>query len=91
MWYSDSNYIFLPIIMDKVVFSYIRTHTMLILTLLLSAFLLLAVGEFILYRNVMKINEMLSEGLIQIKESRQVDPIPTPMTPLYLSPTPGKN
>ncbi len=64
--------------MDKVIFSYIRTHTVLILTMLMSAFLLLAVGEFVLYRNVMKLNEMLSEGLIQIKESRQV--VPTPNT-----------
>ena len=57
--------------MDKVIFSYIRTHTMLILTMATTAFLVLAIGEIILYRNVIKLNEMLSEGLIQIKESRQ--------------------
>ena len=60
--------------MDKAIFSYIRTHTLLILTMATAAFLVLAIGEIILYRNVMKINEMLSEGLIQIKESREVTP-----------------
>ena len=63
--------------MDKTIFSYIRTHTVLILTVFLSAFLLLAVGEFVLYRNVMKLNEMLSEGLIQIKENKQTIPVPS--------------
>ena len=65
--------------MDKVAFSYIRTHTLLILTLLAIAFFVLAVGELVLYRNVMKLNEMLSEGLIQIKESRQIVPTPSTM------------
>jgi len=65
--------------MDKVIFSYIRTHTLLILALLMTAFLVLGLGEVVLYRNDVKLNEMLSEGLIQIKESRQVSP--TSLTP----------
>lgn len=64
--------------MDKIVFSYIRTHTLLILTMVTTVFLVLAVGEFVLYRNVIKLNEMLSEGLIQIKESKQVNPTSSP-------------
>ncbi|MFH0773467.1 MAG: hypothetical protein V1922_04105 [bacterium] len=63
--------------MDKVIFSYIKTHTLLILTLLATAFLVLAIGEVVLYRNVIKLNEMLSEGLIQIKESKQINQTPT--------------
>lgn len=63
--------------MDKIIFSYIRTHTLLILTMTATAFFVLAVGEFLLYRNVMKLNEMLSEGLIQIKESKQINPTPS--------------
>jgi len=62
--------------MDKAIFSYVRTHTLLILTLLTMAFVILAAGEIVLYRNVIKLNEMLSEGLIQIKEGKQVNPTP---------------
>ena len=60
--------------MDKVIFSYLRTHTLMILTLLATAFVILAAGEIVLYRNVMDLNRMLSEGLIQIKEDRQLVP-----------------
>ena len=63
--------------MDKTIFSYVRTHTLLILTLLTTAFVVLAAGEIVLDRNIMKLNEMLSEGLIQIKESKQVSPTPS--------------
>jgi len=45
----------------------------------MTAFLVLGLGEVVLYRNDVKLNEMLSEGLIQIKESRQVSP--TSLTP----------
>ncbi len=64
--------------LDKVIFSYLKTHTLLIMTFIVLGFLILGTGEFILYRNVMKLNQMLSEGLIQIKEGGQVAPTPTP-------------
>lgn len=63
--------------MDKVIFSYIRTHTLLILSMVVVGFLALAIGEVVLYRNVIKLNEMLSEGLIQIKETKQEQPTPS--------------
>ena len=62
------------------IFAYVRTHTVLVLTVLVAAFVLLAGGEFILYRKVMELNKMVSEGFMQVKEnsrganSPQLDP-----------------
>jgi len=56
--------------MDKMIFSYIKTHTVLVLTVVVGVFLLLAGGEFILYRRMMQLNKMVSEGFMQVKESR---------------------
>ncbi len=59
--------------MNKAIFSYIKTHTMLIMTLVVGIFMILAGGEYILYRRVMQLNNMLSEGLIQLKENKNVE------------------
>lgn len=64
--------------MNKAVFSYIKTHTMLIMTVVVGIFLILAGGEYILYRRVMQLNSMLSEGLIQLKENKEVDIVVPP-------------
>lgn len=54
--------------MDK----YVRDHAKQVVIIITVAFLLLATGEFIIYKKVMRINEMLSEGLMQMKEGRGV-------------------
>ena len=59
--------------MNKVVFSYIKTHTMLIMTLVVGIFMILAGGEYVLYRRIMQLNRMMSEGLIQLKETKKVE------------------
>ncbi len=46
---------------------------MLIMTLVVGIFMILAGGEYILYRRVMQLNNMLSEGLIQLKENKNVE------------------
>ena len=75
--------------MDKMIFAYVRTHTVLILTVLISAFVLLAGGEFILYRKVSQLNRMISEGFMQVKENRRGEGIPqlNPSQKLMLQPT----
>jgi len=43
----------------------------------LTGFLILFLGEFLLYRKIMVLNQMVSEGLIQIKEVTNPSPLPT--------------
>jgi len=60
---------------------YFKKHTWIVMKLIVVAFLLLAVGEFYLYRQVVHLNSMVSEGVLQIKEQireGQVTPTPTP-------------
>lgn len=66
--------------MNKVIFSYIKTHTLLIMTLVVGIFMILAGGEYILYRRIMQLNQMVSEGLFQLKENRQVKEITPTVT-----------
>lgn len=47
---------------------YIRKHTITVSFLIIVVLVALAAGEYLLYRNQMKLNMMLSEGLMQIKE-----------------------
>ncbi|MBI4225638.1 hypothetical protein HY612_00830 [Candidatus Roizmanbacteria bacterium] len=54
--------------MEKDVVSYIRKHTFLLTVIVVVAFLLLAFGEYFLYRKTQELNKMVSEGLMQIKE-----------------------
>jgi hypothetical protein len=53
----------------------VHRHTIVVTFTIILGFLLLALGEFYLYRNQMKLNRMVSEGLMQIKESRRNEEI----------------
>jgi hypothetical protein len=55
--------------MDDNIVHYVKKHGFLVTLLVASVFLVLVIGEVCLYRNQMKINQMLSEGLMQIKEA----------------------
>lgn len=55
-------------IMEKDVASYIRKHTFSVMVVIITAFLLLAFGEYFLYRKTQELNRMVSEGMMQIKE-----------------------
>ena len=54
--------------MEKDVVSYIRKHTFSVIVVVVTAFLLLAFGEYFLYRKTQELNRMVSEGMMQIKE-----------------------
>ncbi len=49
--------------------------------IVILGFLLLGIGEYYLYRKVMFVNQMVSEGLMQIKESVN-PPTPTIVLPM---------
>jgi len=55
--------------MERQISRYIKGHMMTIMIVVLCSFLLLFLGEFFLYRKVMYLNQILSEGLMQIKEA----------------------
>ncbi|TRZ52396.1 hypothetical protein D4R99_02780 [bacterium] len=65
--------------MEEKLSRYVRRHMMTVLIAVLSSFLLLFLGEFLLYKKIMVVNRMVSEGLMQIKEINKVKPtlIPT--------------
>ena len=54
--------------MEKDLVKYIRKHTFSVTLLIVAAFLLLAFGEYFLYRKTKELNKMISEGVMQIKE-----------------------
>lgn len=55
----------------------IKGHMMTMMIVILSSFLLLFLGEFFLYRKIMYLNQIISEGLMQIKEASKDNPVPT--------------
>lgn len=63
--------------MERQISRYIRGHMMTIMIVILSSFLLLFLGEFFLYRKVMYLNQIISEGFMQIKEAGRNAPVPT--------------
>jgi len=67
--------------MEEKIVRYIRHHTMRITMIVILGFLLLGIGEYYLYRKVMFVNQMVSEGLMQIKESVN-PPTPTIVLPM---------
>lgn len=67
--------------MEEKLVRYIRRHTMTVTLVVFLSFLLLGTGEYYLYRKVMFVNKMVSEGLMQIKESVN-PPTPTPTVPM---------
>ncbi len=58
--------------MEKDVSSYVRKHTFMVTMVVVLVFLLLAFGEYFLYRKIMQVNQMVSEGFMQMKEMNKV-------------------
>ena len=54
--------------MEEKVTRYIQHHTLLLTSAVLVVFVLLAAGEYFLYRQILHVNSMVSEGFMQIKE-----------------------
>ncbi len=54
--------------MEKNIQHYLKHHTLVITFIVFSAIVILATGEYFLYRKIMLVNKMVSEGLMQIKE-----------------------
>ena len=65
--------------MEQKINRYVKGHMMTILIVSLTGFLILFLGEFMLYRKIMYLNQMVSEGLIQIKEVTKPSPLPSIM------------
>lgn len=63
--------------MEHKINRYIRGHMMTVMIAVLAGFLVLFLGEFLLFRKIMFLNQMVSEGLIQIKEASKSNPSPT--------------
>ncbi|MBI4009275.1 hypothetical protein HY357_03510 [Candidatus Roizmanbacteria bacterium] len=59
--------------METKLLSYIHKHTVLITLVVVGAFLALAFGEYILYRKIMLVNQMVSEGFMQMKEINKLE------------------
>ncbi len=55
--------------MEKDIANYIRRHTLLVTTVVTVAFLVLAAGEYYLYRKIMTVNRQVSEGTMQIQDA----------------------
>ncbi len=63
--------------MEQKIARYVKNHMMTMMIVVLSCFLLLFLGEFLLYRRNMQLNQIISEGLMQIKEAGKTNPVPT--------------
>ncbi len=63
--------------MEQNIARYFKSHIMTMLIVILSCFLLLFLGEFFLYRKIMYLNQIISEGFMQIKETGKDLPLPT--------------
>jgi len=55
--------------MEQKINRYVKSHMMTIMIIILISFLLLFLGEFFLFRKIMLLNQILSEGFMQIKEA----------------------
>ncbi|MEK7633759.1 MAG: hypothetical protein AAB437_02855 [Patescibacteria group bacterium] len=63
--------------MEKNINNYLRHHTLVITFIIFSAIVILSAGEYFLYKKVMLVNKMVSEGFMQIKEAAKINPSPT--------------
>ena len=63
--------------MEQKILRYVRSHTMTMLVVILGSLLFLFSGELFLYRKIMYLNRIISEGLMQIKEATKINPSPT--------------
>lgn len=67
--------------MEKTISKYLHKHTFFISTVVVLSFLTLLGGEYYLFRHEMKLNKMISEGFMQLKESQRaqvISPIAVP-------------
>ena len=64
--------------MNNEIHKYLNRHMTVVATLIVMMFAVLTIGEIILYRNEMKLNMMISEGLIQLKEEKKQSTTPSP-------------
>lgn len=62
--------------MEEKITKYIRHHIFAVGFIIVAGFLLLAAGEYYLYRKIMTVNQMVSEGVMQIKEATSPKKIP---------------
>ena len=54
--------------MNDQIAAYIRRHMMTVVTVSVLSFLMLAAGEYYLYRQMMQLKAMVAEGFFQVKE-----------------------
>ncbi len=61
---------------------YVKHHLFIAVVLIGLAFVVLAAGEYRLLREQLKLNKMVSEGLMQVKEiQKNTSPVLTPFVP----------
>lgn len=58
--------------MEEKIVKYIRKHTMTVTSAVVIGFLLLAAGEYYLFRRVMNVSQIVSEGFMQLKETKPI-------------------
>jgi hypothetical protein len=63
--------------MEQKINRYVKGHMMTIMIVVLICFIFLFLGEFFLYKKIMYLNQIISEGLMQIKEAVKTSPLPT--------------
>ncbi len=63
--------------MEQKINRYIKGHMMTMMIVILTSFLLLFLGEYFLYRKIMYLNQIVSEGFMQIKEEGRGVFVPT--------------
>jgi len=60
--------------MEEKIERYLKHHSLTLTIMIFMTIIILASGEYVLFRKIMTINKMVSEGLIQIKEANQPKP-----------------
>ncbi|MFH0979476.1 MAG: hypothetical protein V1803_00840 [Candidatus Roizmanbacteria bacterium] len=63
--------------MEEKINRYIKGHMMTMMIVVLTGFLILFLGEFMLYRKIMYLNKIVSEGFMQVKEATKPSLIPS--------------
>jgi len=61
--------------MDKQLAQYIRNHIFFVTSVVIVGFTLLVAGEYYLYRQTMHLNQMISEGFMQVRSSQEIDKV----------------
>lgn len=63
--------------MEDKINRYIKGHMMTMMIVVLTGFLILFLGEFMLYRKIMYVNKIVSEGFMQVKEATKPGLVPS--------------